>query len=220
LEIMMKNLHVTITRLRGGSLYIRSPVPCICPRPKNLTAMLKFTALFALSLTAFGVAAAGKLDGCDSALIEHVRDPLERILDHLTPSERLLAEFDNETNVDPYAIVSNNPIQVNMMLMSESVVPSPPSPTMSSAMETATSGAQEEVLQGDAIIDKPGHDIETMTDGKCEPTGSSCDKQACIATRVWLCYLGTDNQCHWSQVDTSQTSYACANCYCTVKPPA
>jgi len=178
--------------------------------------MFKSTALAALSLATFGVAVAdsasdGKLDGCDSALLQHVRDPLARTLDHLTPSERLLFELDNETNVDPYAFVNNDAVEVNMMFLSEPIVPSP---AISSAMETATSGA-DEFIKGDAIIDEAGHEpnICPLPD-TCTPVGSNCDKQACIATRVWLCYLGADNQCHWSKVDQSQTNYACANCDC------
>jgi len=109
-----------------------------------MKAMFKFTALLALSLAALGVVAAGKTgDGkgdaaCDAALLQHVRDPLARILDHLTPSERLLAELSNETIGEPVAFISINPVQVNMMLMTESFVPTP---TISSATETASGGS-------------------------------------------------------------------------------
>jgi len=186
--------------------------------------MLKFTALIAFSLASFGVAVAGsagdgKLDGCDSALIEHVRDPLARILDHLTPSERLLAELDNETNIDPYVFVNNNPIQVNMMLMSAPMVPSP---TMSTAAETATSGT-DDFIQGDAVIDAFEHEpvIAPATDGICEPVGKDCDVKACIATDKILCYMGTDFQCHWKRQEqpggSGTMSAACNGCYCRMK---
>jgi len=180
-----------------------------------MKAMLKFTTLFAISFAAFGVAAAGsvgdgKLDACDSALLQHVRDPLARILDHLTPSERLLTELDNETNINPYAIVNNNPVQVNMMLMSEPVVPTP---TMSSATETTTSGA-DGFIKGDAIVDEAGHEPNIRPVEKCTPVGQGCDVEACKATRAILCYLGADNKCHWNTLDPSANSAACNWCYC------
>jgi len=177
--------------------------------------MFKSTALTVLSLAAFSVVTAssggdGNMDACDSVILQHVRDPVARILDHLTPSERLLFELDNETNVDPYAFVNNNPVEVNMMLMSEPIVPSP---TMSSAIETATSGS-DEFIKGDAIVDEAGHEPNICPVEKCTPVGQDCDTQACLEARSWLCYMGTDNQCHWYKVDQSQTNSACANCYC------
>jgi len=180
--------------------------------------MLKFTALLALSFTAFGIAAAGgagdgKLDACDSALLQHVRDPLARILDHLTPSERLLAELDNETNVDPYAFVNNNPVQVNMVLMSVSIVPTP---TMSGAIETATDGADDED-EGDVVEDEPGHAAEEgpITHGKCSLHGRHCNVDLCLRTGGVMCFMGMDRRCH--KMGTS--SPACRGCYCTKSGP-
>jgi len=79
--------------------------------------MLGFTAITVLTFAAFGFATAGKLDACDvpfsSTSAIHLQGPWNfasnttrwdsdsnRSL--VTPSERLLAELDNETNVDLY----------------------------------------------------------------------------------------------------------------------
>jgi len=187
-----------------------------------MKAMLKFTALLAFSFAVFGVAAAGgagdgKLDACDSAVLQHVRDPLARILDHLTPSERLLAELDNETNVDPYAFVNNNPVQVNMVLMSVSLVPTP---TMSGAMETATDGTDEED-EGDIVEDEPGHVAEEapITHGQCSLHGRTCNARQCMSSGgIVMCYMGMDGKCH--KVVGIVNTPACRGCYCTRDGPS
>jgi len=192
-----------------------------------MQAMFKFTVFLALSLAAFDAAATGSsgddnLVACHAALLPQVRDPFATI--HMTPSERLLSELENETITEPHAFVDNNPVHENIMLMSEYIGPLA---TTSSATETATStsGAEQADLnideEEDAIEDEPGQAVEeasaSSSQGSCSLKNKPrqhCEVFTCLRG-TGKCYMGNDGKCHSSGLSGQTSSVACHACRCT-----